>query len=70
MAKARSGIYLRVSAESGATGIPNNPKLLRIQLGRYVMVRELTLEPISLRQPFREALCMPVPQRLPPPEFG
>lgn len=70
MARARSGIYLRVSAESSATGIPNNPKLLRIQPGHHVVVRELTLDPISLRQPLREAFCRPVPQQLPPPAFG
>lgn len=70
MARARSGIYLGVSAASGATGIPNNPKLLRIQPGHHVVVRGLMPDPLSIGQPFREALCLPVPQQLPPPRPG
>ena len=70
MAKARSGIYSGINAESGATGIPNNPKSLPIQPGHHVVVCDLTLDPISIGQLFWEALCLPVPQQLPPPCLG
>ena len=70
MARARSGIYSGINAESGATGIPNSPKSLPIQPGHHAVVGDLTLDPISIGQLFWEALCLPVPQQLPPPWLG